>query len=52
MFALLKNTPHVLADVPEMMRCFERAVQSAQGFHGERGEAEDAAERMLQIASA
>ncbi|MDE3162280.1 MAG: hypothetical protein KGL64_03380 [Acidobacteriota bacterium] len=51
-FALLKNTPHVLADAPEMMRCFERAVQSAQGFHGERGEAEDAAERILQIASA
>lgn len=51
-FALLQNTPHLLADAPEMMTYFQRAVQSAQGFHGERGEAGDAAERILQIASA
>ncbi len=50
-FALLQNTPHILIDSPTMMSHFERAAQRATGFRGERGEADDAAERILQIAS-
>jgi hypothetical protein len=50
-FALLQNTPHILIDSPAMMSHFKRAVQRATGFCGERGEADDAAERILLIAS-
>lgn len=49
-FALLRNTPHVLAEAPVMLSHFHRAVLGARGFHGVRNDAAEAADRILQIA--
>ncbi len=48
-FALLKNTPHVLAESHEMMSYFHRAVLGVKAFSGERSEAGEAAERILEL---
>jgi hypothetical protein len=45
--SLLKNTPHALADAPEMVGSFERAVAGAICLCGERGEAADAVDEIL-----
>lgn len=49
MMALLGNTPHALADSPEMVGIFQRAVAEAQCFAGTRGEAADAVDEILQM---
>lgn len=51
-FSLLQHTPHSLADSPAMMSHFERAVCHAKGFCGERGKADEAAEKILKMVSA
>ncbi len=48
-FALLKNTPHVLAESHELLSFFHRAVLGVKGFSGERSEAGEAAERILEL---
>jgi hypothetical protein len=52
LMALLQNTPHTLADSPEMVQTFERAVAGAECFAGERAEANEAADRILELISA
>ena len=47
--ALLQNTPHALADSPQMVQHFERAVSVAACFIGRRGDATDAAVELLQL---
>jgi len=49
LLTLLRNTPHVLADSPEMVGSFQRAVSGAACFGGRRPEAADAAERILRL---
>lgn len=49
MLSLLKNTPHALADAPEMVGSFERAVSGAVCLRGERGEVSDAADQILRF---
>jgi len=44
---LLENTPHVLADSPEMATSFQRAVAGARCYRGTRGDAVEAARRIL-----
>jgi hypothetical protein len=46
---LLRNTPQVLADSPEIVDGFQRAVEGAACYSGIRGDAVDAAERILAI---
>jgi hypothetical protein len=43
---LLRNTPHVLADSPEIVDGFQRAVEGAACYAGIRGDVFHAAERM------
>ncbi len=50
--SLLRNTPHSLADAPEMVGSFERAVSGALCLAGERGEAADAVSEILRVVSA
>ncbi len=52
LFALLKNTPHVLEDAPEMLSFFHQAVLGVRGCTGERGEAAEAAEKILALVDA
>jgi hypothetical protein len=47
--SLLKNTPHSLADAPEMVGSFERAVSGAICLAGERGEASAAVDSILRM---
>jgi hypothetical protein len=47
--SLLKNTPHALAEAPEMVGSFERAVCGAVCMAGERGQAADAASEILRL---
>lgn len=49
---LLKNTPHALADAPEMVGSFERAVSGALCLAGERGQVADAADEIQRLAGA
>lgn len=46
---LLRNTPHVLADSPDMVSVFQRAVASATCYAGHRSEAADAADQILRL---
>jgi hypothetical protein len=48
---LLRNTPHTLADSPQIVTWFQNAVASALCFAGWRGDAADAANRILDLAS-
>jgi hypothetical protein len=47
--ALLQNTPHALADSPELVQQFERAVAGATCYAGRRGDAADAAVEILRL---
>jgi hypothetical protein len=49
LLTLLRNTPHSLAESPEMVRVFERAVAGATCYAGRRNEAADAADRILRL---
>jgi len=46
---LLENTPHVLADSAEMVTSFQRAVAGARCYRGTRGDAVEAARRILSM---
>ena len=46
---LLQNTPHVLAESPELVRYFERAVAQAQTYTGCRPDAAEAAAEILRL---
>lgn len=50
--SLLRNTPHALAEAPEMVGSFERAVSGAICMAGERGQADDAASGILRLVEA
>ena len=46
---LLRNTPHVLGESPEILRVFQRVAAGARCYVGRRGEAADAADHILQL---
>ena len=48
---LLSNTPHVLAETPEIFTLRKSAVSRAACFAGVRGDGADAADRILQMAA-
>jgi hypothetical protein len=49
LLTLLRNTPHTLAESPDMVRVFERAVRGATCFAGRRNEAADAVDQILRL---
>ena len=49
LLTLLRNTPHILAESPDMMRVFERAVTRATCYAGCRSEAADAVDHIRQL---
>jgi hypothetical protein len=49
LLTLLRNTPHILAESPDMVRVFERAVTGAICYAGRRNEAADAVDQILQL---
>jgi hypothetical protein len=49
LLTLLRNTPHILAESPEMVRVFERAVTRATCYAGHRNEAADAVDHILRL---
>jgi hypothetical protein len=49
LLTLLRNTPHILAESPDMVRVFERAVRGATCFAGRRNEAADAVDQILRL---
>lgn len=49
LLTLLRNTPHVLADSPDMVAAFQRAVAGATCYAGRRTEARDAAEEIFRL---
>ena len=46
---LLKNTPHYLAELPDLVEVFQRAVAGAACFSGQRDEAVPAVDHILQL---
>ncbi|QNI33675.1 hypothetical protein H7849_07035 [Alloacidobacterium dinghuense] len=46
---LLRNTPHVLSEMPDMIGVFQRAVAGAACYAGRRSEVADAADHVLQL---
>ena len=46
---LLKNTPHFLAESPELVELFERAVAGATCYAGQRAEAGPAVDQILRL---
>lgn len=46
---LLRNTPHEMAQTPEMVNRFVRVAGSATCYQGSRGDAGEAAERILDL---
>jgi hypothetical protein len=52
MLSLLQNTPHALADSPEMVSSFQRAVAGAVCYAGQRAEAVDAVDHILRLVDA
>jgi hypothetical protein len=48
---LLRNTPHILADSPDMVRAFQRAVAGAACYAGHRADAVHAAGQILKLIS-
>jgi hypothetical protein len=46
---LLRNTPHVLAESPDMVGIFQHAVAGAACFTGQRSDAAQAADEILQL---
>ncbi|MGA7343800.1 MAG: hypothetical protein WBE72_11270 [Terracidiphilus sp.] len=49
LLTLLQNTPHPLADSPEMVGAFQHAVAGARCFAGIRNDAVDAAAQILRL---
>jgi hypothetical protein len=49
LLTLLRNTPHVLAESPHLVRVFERAVSQANCYTGCRSEAADAVDQILRL---
>jgi hypothetical protein len=49
LLTLLRNTPHILADSPEMVQVFEHAVAGATCYAGRRNEATDAVDQILRL---
>jgi hypothetical protein len=49
LLTLLRNTPHVLAESPDMVRVFECAVKGAICYTGRRNEAADAVDHILRL---
>lgn len=49
LLSLLKNTPQVLADSPNLVPSFEKAVAGAACYAGERGSAVEAVDRILAL---
>jgi hypothetical protein len=52
LLSLLRNTPHTLADSPQIVRSFRRAVAGARCFEGQRGESSDAVCQIMRLALA
>lgn len=48
LMTLLRNTPHLLANSPEMVSIFQHVVSQAECFAGTRGDAADAVDKILQ----
>ena len=48
---LLRNTPHVLAETPDLIAMFQRAVEGAVCYTGHRAEAAQAADEILRLVS-
>lgn len=46
---LLKNTPHYLEELPDLVEVFQRAVAGASCFSGQRGEVAPAVDHILQL---
>jgi hypothetical protein len=46
---LLRNTPHILSESPNMVAAFQHAVGGAQCYVGRRPEADEAVSRILQL---
>lgn len=49
LMTLLKNTPHPLAESPQMVSTFQRAVAAARCFAGQRNEAAEAATKIMEL---
>jgi hypothetical protein len=49
LMSLLQNTPHVLAQRPQMVEPFKRAVAGAKCFAGTRGEAAEAVDEIMRM---
>jgi hypothetical protein len=49
LLTLLRNTPHALAESPEMLGWFQRAVAGAACYTGRRAEAAQAADEILRL---
>jgi len=49
LLALLRNTPHVLADSPDMVSAFQRAVMGATCYAGRRADATHAVSQILRL---
>jgi hypothetical protein len=49
LMVLLQNTPHILAESPDMVRVFEHAVAGATCFAGRRSEAAGSVDRILRL---
>jgi hypothetical protein len=49
LLTLLRNTPHMLEESPDMIRIFERAVTGASCYTGCRSEAADAVDHILRL---
>ncbi len=49
LMTLLRNTPHALAESPEMIGTFECAVSQAECFAGVRGDAAEAVDKISQL---
>ena len=49
LLTLLRNTPHFLAESPDMVDIFKRAVSGAICYGGQRSEAADAADQIMQL---
>jgi hypothetical protein len=49
LLSLLQNTPHTLANAPEMVGWFERAVAGAVCLSGQRAEASDAVDQIMRL---
>jgi len=49
LLSLLRNTPHVLAESPDLAGVFQRAVAGANCYAGHRSEASQAVDQILQL---